>query len=150
MSDHTPMTLPEALEMHGTARDAAMMALKIRNEIEQLVTAIHTAEQHAITIETCARKLRARGRMGCVPRRAGDAMNQPPLGAIHNGRVLLARLLTYDFECEAGPLAHCVELQGVLQCFEEMAEWIEEEGDGWEPSEAQQGLIPIPDGYNEQ
>ena len=76
-------------------------------------------------------------------------MNEPPLGAIHNGRVLLARLLTYGFECDAGPLVQCVDFRQALQCFEKMAEWIEEESDGWEPSEAQQGLIPIPEEYNE-
>jgi hypothetical protein len=30
-----------------------------------------------------------------------------------------------------------------------MAQYIDEVGDGWEPSEVQQGLTPIPDRYDE-
>ena len=47
------------------------------------------------------------------------------------------------------PLHNCVEFDGVRQCVEAMAEWINDTAGDWEPSEAQQGLTPIPDGYNE-
>lgn len=77
-------------------------------------------------------------------------MQQPPIGAIENGREHMRRLLDhYDFQCEGGPLRNCTEFQQLQQCFEVMAEWIAEESDGWEPSETQQGLIPIPAGYAE-
>lgn len=78
-------------------------------------------------------------------------MQEPPIGAIESGREFMRRMTEhYDFTCDGGPLENCVEFQELRRCFEAMAEWIEEEGDGWEPSEAQQGLIPIPDGYAEQ
>ncbi len=78
-------------------------------------------------------------------------MQEPPIGAIENGRTLLARLAEhYDFQCEGKSLEHCAEYLDTLRCFEVMAEWIMVEGEGWEPSETDQGLIPIPDGYAEQ
>ena len=77
-------------------------------------------------------------------------MQAPPTGAIENGREHMRRLLEhYDFNCEAGSLRNCTEFHDLRRCFEVMAEWISEESDGWEPSETQQGLVPIPDGYAE-
>jgi hypothetical protein len=78
-------------------------------------------------------------------------MQEPCNGAIHNGREFLRRLVEhYDFkEANGHDLAHCYEYQEALKCFEHMAEWIEAESEGWEPSEADQGLIPIPAAYNE-
>lgn len=78
-------------------------------------------------------------------------MQEPPYGAIENGREFLRRLADhYDFRDAHGhPLHNCVEFDGVRQCVEAMAEWINDTAGDWEPSEAQQGLTPIPDGYNE-
>lgn len=78
-------------------------------------------------------------------------MPEPPLGAIHNGREFLRRLIDhYSFRDEYGhPLGSCYEYEQAKMCFDYMAEWIEVVSADWEPSETQQGLIPIPDGYNE-
>lgn len=80
------------------------------------------------------------------------SMPEPPNGAIYNGRVFLQRLINnYNFVDEYGyKLSVCHDYQEALRCFEFMAEWIDSVAEGWEPSESQQGLIPIPDGYNEQ
>ena len=76
---------------------------------------------------------------------------EPPFGAIDSGKELFRRLVEhYDFKCEAGPLVRCIEFDQLKACFDAMAEYIEDVGDGWEPSESQQGLIPIPREYNEQ
>ena len=81
----------------------------------------------------------------------GMNMLEPPIGAIENGREHFRRLAEhYNFSCEGGPLELCHEFQEALRCFEAMAEWINEAAGDWEPSETQQGLIPIPDGYAEQ
>lgn len=46
-----------------------------------------------------------------------------PTGAIVNGRVCIERLeYTYNFECEAGPLAMCDDWQRLRQCFEHLVE----------------------------
>lgn len=48
-----------------------------------------------------------------------------PFGAIENGRVFLQRLADhYDFTCEAGPLASCIEYHEAVRCFEFIAQWI--------------------------
>ncbi len=78
-------------------------------------------------------------------------MQEPPIGAIENGREHMRRLLEhYHFtEAEGHLLQNCSDFAGLQQCFEAMADWIAEESDGWEPSEVQQGLIPIPNDYDE-
>jgi len=53
--------------------------------------------------------------------------NDPPLGAIENGREVLRRLVDhYDFQCDAGPLVRCMEFDELRQCFEAMAVYITE------------------------
>lgn len=58
-------------------------------------------------------------------------MQEPPIGAIYNGREHLRRLVEhYDFECAAGPLASCVDFQSLTHCFDLVAEWIKVSGPG--------------------
>ena len=50
-----------------------------------------------------------------------------PFGAIENGRVLLQRLADhYDFTCEAGALANCIEYHEAVRCFEVIAQFASE------------------------
>lgn len=77
--------------------------------------------------------------------------SQPPIGAVVNGREFARRLVDhYNFECEACSLENCTDFQNFINCFEFLADYVINEYDYYEPSEAQQGLIPIPEGYNEQ
>lgn len=52
--------------------------------------------------------------------------DEPPIGAIENGREHLRRLAEfYDFQEEAGHLKNCSDYQEAVRCFEHMAEWIQ-------------------------
>jgi len=59
-------------------------------------------------------------------RYAGGGEAERPLGAVHNGRVLMGGLENnYDFVCVTGPLRGCVEWAELQRCFTAMAEYIE-------------------------
>lgn len=59
-----------------------------------------------------------------------------PLGAAHNGRVLLERVeYEYSFECEAGPLERCTEWHDLRRCFNALADYVEHQP-------AQPGSVP--------
>jgi hypothetical protein len=59
-------------------------------------------------------------------------MQEPPIGAIENGREHMRRLLEhYDLVFHDGALRDYPDFQQLQQCFEVMAEWIETEADGF-------------------
>lgn len=60
-----------------------------------------------------------RGSQSCEPR------PEKPLGAIHNGRTHIARLVEhYDFTCGGGGLEHCQDYIELARCFEALAEYV--------------------------